>query len=174
MGRPLYGTQPHSTSCTCQACSASASPVQAVSTSAPRHNPAPAALRPSRLTLGAEPPAARLTEQDLLQTLSSSRESIQRVTTAIEAAYDRLIALTSRLQESLDTMSNDPAPARTATNMGPDHSAILLSEPTSLEPDAGARNSTASDSSTTLIVPSMSSMDAQISVTKRSANVSWS
>lgn len=68
-------------------------------------------------------------DPDLVQTLSQSRESLELVSSAIEAAYDRLLALTTRLNLTLQTMPNERRDGNNSTDMGPEHSAILLSTP---------------------------------------------
>lgn len=62
----------------------------------------------------------------VLQTIAESQASLNRASSAIEAAYERLLALRTRLDENSEAMSllTETAPT---PRMGPNHSAIVLS-----------------------------------------------
>ena len=70
---------------------------------------------------------ARTLDPELAQTLGQSRDYLQRVSTVIEAAYQRLLNISTRLATPSERMSNEVQDGQAISQMGPNHSAIVLS-----------------------------------------------
>lgn len=60
----------------------------------------------------------------ILQTIAETQASLSRASSAIEAAYTRILTLRTRLRQNREAMS---LLSQTAPRMGPSHSAIVLS-----------------------------------------------
>ena len=123
-----------SASCLCQTCTPTPAPQPPASPSTPQQpsTPTQQSFADRLRELHSQ---ALQTEATVLRSISDSQQSLRRASSAIEAAYERLLALRSRLRQSLETMSSRPEGSDSSFTMGPDHSAIVLADnPAATEP----------------------------------------